>query len=226
MWDLGTSINVMPSSVYKSLDFGDLEPISVIIQLENRSIVHPLGILEDVLAQINELIFLPYFYMLDMEHKLSSKGSTLILGRPFLMTTRTKIDVHARNLFIEFGDNMVQFNIFEAMKYPTKNHFVFGLNLYIGLFAFSEFYNFFDVVNVSNFVHWSDFECTNKSVRSYSKSTSLTIYYASTSLRFEQEERLLQVLRKHRKTIGWTLAHLLRINPSICMHRILLEDEA
>ncbi|RDX85526.1 hypothetical protein CR513_33278, partial [Mucuna pruriens] len=76
MLDLGASINVMPSSIYKSLNVGDLEPISVIIQLENRSIVHPLGILEDVLDEP------------------SSKGSTLILGKPFLMTAKTKIDVH------------------------------------------------------------------------------------------------------------------------------------
>ncbi|RDX95149.1 hypothetical protein CR513_22363, partial [Mucuna pruriens] len=42
----------------------------------------------------------------------------------------------------------------------------------------------------------------------------------------EQKERLLQVLRKHRKAIGWTLADLPGINPSICMHRILLEEKA
>ncbi|RDX82170.1 hypothetical protein CR513_37072, partial [Mucuna pruriens] len=57
MLDLGALINVMPSSMYKSLNFGDLEPTGVIIQLANRSIVHPLGILEDVLVRINELIF-------------------------------------------------------------------------------------------------------------------------------------------------------------------------
>ncbi|RDY13654.1 hypothetical protein CR513_01414, partial [Mucuna pruriens] len=38
------------------------------------------------------------------------------------------------------------------------------------------------------------------------------------NLQFEQEER------KHRKVIGWSLADLLRINRSICMHRILLEN--
>ncbi|RDX83929.1 hypothetical protein CR513_35105, partial [Mucuna pruriens] len=57
MLDLGASINVMPTSIYKSLNFGDLEPTRMTIQLENRSVVHPLGILEDVLVQVNELIF-------------------------------------------------------------------------------------------------------------------------------------------------------------------------
>ncbi|RDX98375.1 Gag-Pol polyprotein, partial [Mucuna pruriens] len=104
MLDLGASINVMPSSLYKSLNVGDLEPTGVIIQLENRSIVHPLGILEDVLVRINELIFPVDFYVLNMEGEPSSKGSTLMLGRPFLMTAKTKIDVHVGTFSMEFAD--------------------------------------------------------------------------------------------------------------------------
>ncbi|RDX82361.1 hypothetical protein CR513_36863, partial [Mucuna pruriens] len=37
---------------------------------------------------------------------------------------------------------------------------------------------------------------------------------------------LLKVLRQHKKAIGWTLSDLPRINPSICMHRILMEEVA
>ncbi|RDX76820.1 hypothetical protein CR513_43146, partial [Mucuna pruriens] len=80
MLDLGASINVMPTSMYKSLSFGDLEPTWMTIQLANRSVVQPLGILEDVLVQVNELIFPADFYVLDMEDETSGKGSTLILG--------------------------------------------------------------------------------------------------------------------------------------------------
>ena len=32
------------------------------------------------------------------------------------------------------------------------------------------------------------------------------------------------MLKKHKKAIGWTLADILGISPSTCMHRILLED--
>ncbi|RDX97897.1 hypothetical protein CR513_19272, partial [Mucuna pruriens] len=47
MLDLGALINVMPTSIYKSLNFGDLEPTRMTIQLANRSVVQPLGVLED-----------------------------------------------------------------------------------------------------------------------------------------------------------------------------------
>ncbi|RDY05749.1 hypothetical protein CR513_10387, partial [Mucuna pruriens] len=99
------------------------------IQLANRSVVQSLGILEDVLVQVNELIFLTDFYVLDMEDETSGKGSTVILGRPFLMTARTKIDMHAGTFSMEFGDTLVQFNIFETMKHPTEDHSLFGIDM-------------------------------------------------------------------------------------------------
>ncbi|XP_050918591.1 uncharacterized protein LOC127136028 [Lathyrus oleraceus] len=46
----------------------------------------------------------------------------------------------------------------------------------------------------------------------------------SSNLDFDQENKLLQVLRKHKKAIGWTLDDIPGISPSMCMHRILLED--
>ena len=46
----------------------------------------------------------------------------------------------------------------------------------------------------------------------------------STSLTTVEEEKLLRVLRDHKNVIGWSLADLKGIRPSMCMHWILLED--
>ena len=62
--------------------------------------------------RVKDLIFPIDFYILDMENESSSHGSTLILGKPFLMTTRSKIDVHAGTLSMEFSDDVVHFNNF------------------------------------------------------------------------------------------------------------------
>ncbi|RDX98408.1 hypothetical protein CR513_18687, partial [Mucuna pruriens] len=75
MLDLGASINVMLTSIYKSLNCEDLEPTGMTIY-----VVQPLGVLEDVLGQVDELIFLADFYVLDMEDETLGKWSTLILG--------------------------------------------------------------------------------------------------------------------------------------------------
>ena len=39
-----------------------------------------------------------------------------------------------------------------------------------------------------------------------------------------EEDKLLRVLRDHKNALGWSLADLKGIRPSMCMHRILLED--
>ena len=49
--DLGASINVMPASIHKSLNLGPLQPSRVIITLANRSIAHPIGVIEDCIGQ-------------------------------------------------------------------------------------------------------------------------------------------------------------------------------
>ncbi|RDX68979.1 hypothetical protein CR513_51970, partial [Mucuna pruriens] len=67
--------------------------------------------------------------MVDMEDQASRRGFALILGRPFLMTAKTKIDVYVGTLSMEFGDNIVQFNIFEALKHPTKDHSTFSIDI-------------------------------------------------------------------------------------------------
>ncbi|XP_039042169.1 uncharacterized protein LOC120180975 [Hibiscus syriacus] len=53
MLDLGASINIMPLSIYSSLNVGPLKETRVIIQLADRSNVYPEGVLEDVLVLVN-----------------------------------------------------------------------------------------------------------------------------------------------------------------------------
>ena len=46
----------------------------------------------------------------------------------------------------------------------------------------------------------------------------------SASLTAIEEDKLLTVLRDHKNVLRWSLADLKGIRPSMCMHRILLED--
>ena len=41
-----------------------------------------------------------------------------------------------------------------------------------------------------------------------------------------EEQRLLEILRKHKESIAWSIEDLRGISPSICMHKILLEENA
>lgn len=54
-----------------------------------------------------------------MEDEKSSISSNISLNRPFLNTTKTKIDVQDDTLTMEFDGKVVKFNIYDAMKYPS-----------------------------------------------------------------------------------------------------------
>ena len=48
----------------------------------------------------------------------------------------------------------------------------------------------------------------------------------STELTENEEQRLLEILRKYKEAIAWSIEDLKGISPSICMHKILLNDDA
>ncbi|XP_074302841.1 uncharacterized protein LOC141636251 [Silene latifolia] len=105
MLDLGASINVIPYSLYESMKLGPLHATSVVIQLADRSNVYPKGIVEDVLVLVDNLIFPADFYVLDMEH--DKHTAPILLGRPFLKTASTKIDVSSGSMTMESSGQVV-----------------------------------------------------------------------------------------------------------------------
>ncbi|KAL4352341.1 hypothetical protein GQ457_06G015160 [Hibiscus cannabinus] len=41
----------------------------------------------------------------------------------------------------------------------------------------------------------------------------------------DQEEKLIATLRQHKEALGWTIADIKGISPTICIHKILLDDD-
>ncbi|CAL8169132.1 unnamed protein product [Prunus armeniaca] len=133
MLDLGASINVMPYSIYASMNLGELKNDGVIIQLADRSNAYPKGVLEDVLVQVNHLIFTANFYVLEMEDSAYSTPLPILLGRPFMKTARTKIDVFKGTLTMEFDGDIIDFNISKAIRYPIDHHSCFSIDAFDSL---------------------------------------------------------------------------------------------
>ena len=93
--DLGANINLMSYSVAKRLNLGEIEPTALSLQMEDRSMASPKGVIEDMLIKVDKFIFLVDFVVLDMEE---GEKVPLILGRPFLATSRALIDVESGEL--------------------------------------------------------------------------------------------------------------------------------
>ncbi|XP_038986582.1 uncharacterized protein LOC120112088 [Phoenix dactylifera] len=82
---------------------------------------------EDVLVQVNDLVFPADFYVLDMKN--GDQTAPILLGRPFLKTSKTKIDVHSGTLTMEFDGEIIKFNIYDAMKYPDDDNLVYSIDV-------------------------------------------------------------------------------------------------
>ncbi|CAM8893032.1 unnamed protein product [Rhodiola kirilowii] len=128
MLDLGDSINVLPYSIYSCLRIGPLEPIGLTIQLADRSCKQPEGKIEDVLVQVGELVFPANFYVLKMENCGPTDHAPILLGRPFLKTSKMKIDCDSGTLSMKVEGEVFSFDIFRAMKHPMEFEEVHALD--------------------------------------------------------------------------------------------------
>ncbi|PIN02745.1 DNA-directed DNA polymerase [Handroanthus impetiginosus] len=124
--DLGASINLTPYSIYRTLGLGEVKPTSITLQLADRSLTYPNGVIEDILVKVDKFTFHADFVVLDME--VDSEIS-IILGRPFLAIGRTLNDVQKGELTMKVQDQQITFNVLKAMKFPNESDECFSVNI-------------------------------------------------------------------------------------------------
>ncbi|CAN6685904.1 unnamed protein product [Malus baccata var. baccata] len=80
-------------------------------------------------VKVNHLIFPAYFYVLKMDESDHTPSLPILLGRPFMKTARTKIDVFNGTLSMEFDGEIVNFNLSDSIKYPSEDHSCFSIDI-------------------------------------------------------------------------------------------------
>ena len=88
--DFAASINLMPLSIVKRFSLRELTPTTMTLQMVERTMAQPDGILEDVQIKVENFIFPVNFVVIDMEE---NKQIPLLLGRSFLAIGAALIDV-------------------------------------------------------------------------------------------------------------------------------------
>ncbi|XP_058211511.1 uncharacterized protein LOC131323682 [Rhododendron vialii] len=168
--DLGVSVNLLPYSVYLKLGLGDLKATPVTLQLADRSVGIPKGVVEDILIQVGEFLFLVNFIVLDTcPIPEVFEKNPIIFDHPFLATSSVEDDEEPPKPELK--------PLPDTLKY-----------------AFLNGDDIFPVVIFS-------------------------------SLKADQEGKLIALLRKHVGAIGWTTADLQGISPMVCTHRIFLDED-
>ncbi|CAN6725385.1 unnamed protein product [Malus baccata var. baccata] len=210
MLDLGASINVMPYSIYASMNLGELKQDGVIIQLADRSNAYPKGVLEDVLVQVHldrmndDALEMALVHGIGARNKCGGIHATHGMdfdpiavppcGEVFEMVTalellpsqsgKSPLSILDSVLANKLLRSIVQPPTLELKPLPSHLKYVF-----------------------------------------LGEDQTLPVIISS-SLTAQEEDKLIRVLKEHKSAIGWTLADIKGISPTTCMHRILLEEGA
>ena len=107
----------MPLSIFRRLRLGEARPTTATLQLVDRSLKHPRGVIEDELVKVDKFIFLADFIVLDIEE---DKEIRVILGRPFLATSKAMIVVQKGELKLRVQDDEVRFSVFNGVRHPVE----------------------------------------------------------------------------------------------------------
>ena len=128
--DLEASVNLLPYSVYVEQGLGELEPTNITLQLANRSVKIPRGIVKDVLVQVDKFYFLVDFVVLDTQ-PMVNQGTQfpMILGKAFLATANAIIHCRGGLMTLSFGNMTVNLNIFNVIKEIRDDEDVSEVNM-------------------------------------------------------------------------------------------------
>jgi hypothetical protein len=258
-------VNLLPYSIYLQLGLGELKPTSMTLQLVDRSMKIPRGIVEDVLIKVDKFYFPVDFIVLDTELvQVVMTEIPVILGRPFLATANALINCRSGVMKISFGNMTVELNIFHIRKQPldyVQMNQVCLIKEIIDevieessiedpleacLAQFGEDLDLEKLMEQANaLLEIAPLVSEEKEGIAVPDSPKKELKPLPDSLKYKflgladslpmiialdlidaQKEELLEVLRKHKEAIGWTIEDIKGINPLLVMHRIHLEDNS
>ena len=94
-------------------------PTRMTLQLADRSITRPYGVIEDVLVKVKHLIFPTDFIVIDIE---DDANILLILGRPFMSIVSCMVDMGKKILQMGIEDQKINFDLFHQDKDPPSQN--------------------------------------------------------------------------------------------------------
>ncbi|XP_061368344.1 uncharacterized protein LOC133311333 [Gastrolobium bilobum] len=115
--DLGSSINLMPTSIFKTLGV-KASATTVTLQLADRTLAFLDGKIENILVKVDRLIFPADFIILDCE---VDENVPIIVGRPFLTTGGAIIDVKNGELTMRVNEEKITFNVLKVMNFIDED---------------------------------------------------------------------------------------------------------
>ncbi|KAJ9183079.1 hypothetical protein P3X46_006990 [Hevea brasiliensis] len=232
--DLGASVSLMPLSIYEKLNMGDLKPTHISLQLADRSIKYPEGILENVPLKVRKFYIPVDFVILDMEE---DSNIPIILGRPFLATAGALIDVKGEKLTLRrYPEDALENCLVHGGSIDYDNPHVAAYAQHLEgspLFISAPVFQLTQKEKVKS--KQPSFKEEDAPKVELKQLPSQLMYeflganntypvIVNANLSTLKVDKLLRVLRQFRKVLGYTIDDIKGISPHFCMHIIILEE--
>ena len=254
--DLGASVSLMPLAVCKRLKLGELQPTKMSLQLADRSVKYPMGILEDIPVKIGQLYIPTDFVVMDIKE---DEDIPILLGRPFLSTAGAIIDVKKGKLTFEVGDEKIEFILSKFLMAPVIGDACYAIDIIDECVNELEQNEFLIKLpstpileddgfeSIEPYIDDNLFECLalTPDLMPRTEKTTIELKELPKNLRYEfldeemnrpviisaalnqiETNQLLDTLRKYPSALGYKVSDLRGISPSVCMHRIMLEEDS
>ncbi|GKC39611.1 homeodomain-like protein [Tanacetum coccineum] len=114
----------MPLLTYLNLGLGKLAHTRLTVELVDRTVKYPKGMVKNVLVGIGKFTFLVDFIILDMPEDIKVP---LILGRTFLSTARAKIHVYMKEITLRVREEKIIFKSVKPVSSLIKRVYMLSL---------------------------------------------------------------------------------------------------
>ncbi|XP_021770496.1 uncharacterized protein LOC110734647 [Chenopodium quinoa] len=247
---------------------GEFKPTRISLQLADRSVKFPLGVLEDVPLRVGKFFIPCDFVVMEMDEDVNVP---IILGRPFLATAGAIIDMKKGKITFEVGDEKLEYSLLNVMGAPSMGDTVCQVDVLDELqneqLPLNQNDDALEQVLIGkedDNGDWQSNEYTRllnetkadpnqnpiretlevMSIGESSKPPEVELKPFPSNLKYEylspnnsylvivnaelkdtELEQLLNVLKTYKSVIGYTIDDIKGINPSFCMHKIILEND-
>nr|GEX97197.1 reverse transcriptase domain-containing protein [Tanacetum cinerariifolium] len=238
--DLGASINLMPSSIWKKFRLPTLNDTKMVLELADRTISKPTGVAENVFVKVEKFYFPADFVVLDF---IADPRVPLILGKPFLSTAHALIDVYKgeiilrhdeQSLTLKCGDTpSISYNNFESLNKvdlidATCEEYSQEVLGFSNVVAKADAFIAIDdepispVIDATYYDSEGDILILEALLKRDNNKWPVII---SKDLSVDEKTALIKVLKSQKQAIAWKLTDIKGIDPEFCSYKILLEED-
>eukprot|EP00253_Pinus_taeda_P003083 PITA_03083 len=237
----------MSRQTMEQLKLPNLLYTPTLLQLADRSVMKPDGVLEDISVSLDSWEYPVDFMILTPKNNL--RGHPLILGRPWLATTDVFISCRSGDMYIFYGNSTNKFTLYPPTKAITKiddKEWINDEDVIQPIFTISEISEDSQILNtLENFETSSEYDHAQfqeKTNVEYLSSRQMSLYsveefgsstienFPGRTLNIDknleklQQEELTKILQKHSAAFAWKYTDMKGIDPKTCIHHIYIEE--